>query len=273
MTIRDAIMYAQNLNVDYMLARKILLFTLEVEEKYIITNSEEPIEESKFVQYREYIEQLKSGKPIQYITKTQEFMGEKFYVDENVLIPQPDTEVLVEQAILKIQEIIEKKDKATVLDLCTGSGAIAISLKKHFQKNIEIYASDISEKALEVAKKNTKNILKEDINFILSDMFDNINLKFDIIVSNPPYIKTNVIKTLSLDVQREPQIALDGGEDGLKFYRIMRNNIKEYLNNEGYLLMEIGYDQKSQVTNIFENIKCVQDYAKNDRVVIWKNNN
>ena len=103
-------------------------------------------------------------------------------------------------------------------------------------------------------------------------MFDNINLKFDIIVSNPPYIKTKVITTLSAEVQNEPKLALDGGEDGFKFYRIIRENVEKYLNDVSYVLMEIGYDQKEVLLDIFENAKCVQDYAGNDRVIIWRRN-
>lgn len=282
MTIKDAINYGQSLNIDFMSVRKIICYVLNVEEKYIIINSEEVIEESKFNQFKEYIGRLKDGKPVQYITHKQEFMGNEFYVDENVLIPQSDTEVLVEQSMLKIQEIINKRKTATVLDLCTGSGAIAISLKKHFKENIEMYASDISDKALEVARKNARSILDnitesiligKQINFIKSNMFDNINLKFDIIVSNPPYIKSDIITTLAKEVQNEPKLALDGGEDGLRFYRIIRENVNSYLNKKGYILMEIGYDQKIKVTNIFENSECVKDYAGNDRVIIWANNN
>ncbi len=290
MTIKQAI---NNSNIDFISARNILSYVLRKDKKYIIINNEEELNATDFNKFEEYVKALKNGKPIQYITNTQEFMGEDFYVNENVLIPQPDTEVLVEQSILKIQEIINRKGKAIVLDLCTGSGAIAISLKKHFLKDIEVYASDISEKALEVAKINMKNILgkkheiKEDekniigelasdssnkITFIKSDMFDNINLKFDIIVSNPPYIKTKVITTLSAEVQNEPKLALDGGEDGFKFYRIIRENVEKYLNDVSYVLMEIGYDQKEVLLDIFENAKCVQDYAGNDRVIIWRRN-
>lgn len=267
MTIKQAINYAQNINIDFMSARKILCYVLKKEESYIIINSEEILEEEDYNKFENFIKQLKEGTPIQYITHKQEFMGNEFYVNEDVLIPQPDTEVLVEQAILKIEEMIKIKGKVTVLDLCTGSGAIAISLKKYFSQNVEIYASDISERALEVAKINAKN---EPINFIQSDMFSNINSKFDIIVSNPPYIKTDVIKILSKEVQNEPHIALDGGDDGLKFYKIIRENTENYLNNEGYILLEIGYDQKNELIDIFENAECVKDYAGNDRVIVWR---
>lgn len=283
MTIKQAI---DSSNIDFISARKILSYVLSKDKKYIIINNHKKLSETDFNKFKECINKLKNGTPIQYITKTQEFMGEEFYVNENVLIPQPDTEVLIEQAISKIQKKIDEKGKAAILDLCTGSGAIAISLKKHFANNIEVYASDISKDAIDVAKKNAYNILckkdktniteneyiisQEQIKFIQSDMFDNINTKFDIIVSNPPYIKTDIISTLSKEVQNEPKIALDGGQDGLNFYRIIRKNVENYLDEDGYILMEIGYDQKKEVTSIFENAECIQDYAGNDRVIIYK---
>jgi len=130
---------------------------------------------------------------------------------------------------------------------------------------------DISEGAIEIAKRNAKNLLEyENIKFIQSDMFENVDGKFDVIVSNPPYIKSKVIENYSLAF--EPHLALDGGEDGFKFYRIIRENVEKYLNDVSYVLMEIGYDQKEVLLDIFENAKCVQDYAGNDRVIIWRRN-
>ena len=171
-----------------------------------------------------------------------------FYVDKNVLIPQPDTEILVEEALIKVQEI-ENKQKETrsksesikILDLCTGTGAIGISLYK-YGKNVEIYASDISKKAIEIARRNAI-ANNANIEFILSDMFEQISMcDFDIIVSNPPYIKTDVIKKLSKEVQNEPHIALDGGNDGLNFYKIIFNLLLSllvisYIRNHYFLLV------------------------------------
>ena len=149
--------------------------------------------------------------------------------------------------------------------MCTGSGCIAISLAK-YAKNVEIYASDISKKALNVAQINYNNIR----NNLQSK--ENEKLQFDVIVSNPPYIKSAEISTLDLDVQNEPHIALNGGENGLKFYYEIRKHIEEYLKENGTLLMEIGYDQKEEVQKIFENSKCVKDLAGHDRVIIWERN-
>ena len=231
-------------------------------------------------------------------------MGLNFYVDEDVLIPQPDTEILVEEVIkycnelrnnepedketnkdykenIEKEPIINKEDKninkktIKILDLCTGSGIIGISIYKYLE-NVEIYASDISQKALNIAEKNT-NLNNAKINFINSDMFENIHIKdFDIIVSNPPYIESKVIKSLSKEVQNEPKLALDGGEDGLKFYRSILENAKDYLRKNGAIFLEIGYDQKEKIEEIlksykiYKETKCIKDFGGNNRVIIIK---
>ena len=159
---------------------------------------------------------LKSGVPIEHITHQKEFMKLNFFVDNNVLIPRQDTEILVEE-VIKIAKKIKAKN---ILDLCTGSGAIGISLAKYLPET-KIVATDISNDALNIAKKNAViNNVQNQMIFINSDLFRNLETqKFDIIVSNPPYIKTNVIEKLDIQVKNEPNIALDGGEDGLDFYR------------------------------------------------------
>ena len=217
-----------------------------------------------------YIDEIINGKPIQYITNEQEFMKLNFYVDENVLIPQPDTEILVEKVINDF-----KYKEVKILDLCTGSGVIAISLAKYINRS-KIFATDISNKAIQIAKLNAeKNLVHKKIEFILSDMFKNINEdKYDVIVSNPPYIKTEVIKTLDKQVKHEPILALDGGIDGLNFYKIIAENAYKFLNNRGKIYLEIGYDQKDQVIELLKNtlkykdIICIKDLNLNDRVVI-----
>ena len=170
-----------------------------------------------------------------------------------------------------------KKDfeKKSVLDLCTGSGVIGTSIAKYSESCVTM--SDISENALEIAKKNaTSNEVIDKCKFLLSDMFENIEGKFDIIVSNPPYIKTKVIDTLDIEVQNEPMLALDGGEDGLNFYRIIAENAYKYLNEDGILALEIGYDQKEEVINLLEEvgqytgIYCKKDLGDNDRIIVCK---
>ena len=256
---------------DSTLKAKILLANiLKVKKEYLLIHSEEEVKQEDKIKYENCIKELIKGKPLQYITNNQEFMGLNFYVDENVLIPQPDTEILVEKAI----EIAETTQKNKILDMCTGSGCIAISLAKKIN-NAQITAVDISNSALNVANKNViNNNVENKIIFINSDMFNNIEEKFDIIVSNPPYIETETINKLEIEVQNEPHVALDGGIDGLKFYKIIANNAFEYLNENGYLLLEIGYNQQESVTQLlqdtgkYKNIETIKDLGGNYRVVI-----
>lgn len=205
--------------------------------------------------------------PLQHITGVQEFMGMEFFVNKNVLIPRQDTEVLVETTL----EYIQRKKPVKVLDLCTGSGCIAVSIAK-LVENTEVFAADISEKALQVAKENNKRN-GTNVTFILSDLFENIEGMFDVIVSNPPYIRTAVIQELMEEVrEHDPWIALDGHEDGLKFYRDITENGKKHLNPGGKIFYEIGFDQGEEVRNIlemngFKDIHVIKDLSGNDRVV------
>lgn len=300
MKIKEAISYGKNvlkknkMEDSNIIANVLLQYILKKDKTYLVINTEKELEKEQEDIYIKYLELIIEGKPIQYITNKQEFMNLEFYVDENVLIPQPDTEILVEEVISICKEIEAKNEKVNVesniklnrqeenkreiriLDICTGSGAIGISIAK-YTKNTKIIVSDISKKAIQIAKLNCeKNNLKNRMEFIISDMFENINGKFDVIVSNPPYIKTNVIKQLKKDVQNEPNIALDGGKDGLEFYRILANKSYEYLNKGGYLCMEIGYDQKKQVIELIEqqnkykDIYSKKDLENNDRIIISK---
>lgn len=254
------------------IARRIMCFVLKKDKIYLVTNGNEEVEQSTKTEFLEAISKIQKHIPIQYITKKQEFMKMDFYVDENVLIPQPDTEIVVEEAI----DIINRNKLSKVLDMCTGSGILAISIAKYTDAS-KIKAVDISEKALEVAEKNAiSNDVNTKIKFIKSDMFKNISEKFDLIISNPPYIRTDVIKTLSEEVKNEPILALDGGIKGLDFYNIIAENAKKYLNENGYLVLEIGYDQKTEVVNLLEaqeysEIRVIKDMGGNDRVIVCKN--
>lgn len=256
---------------EYNLKAKLLICKeINKPKEYLIIHDKEELDNEKILNIKNNVNKIIEGYPIQYITEKQEFMGLDFLVNENVLIPQPDTEILAEE-VLNIAKTIEKP---AILDLCTGSGAIAVALKKYINKT-KIVASDISQKALEVAKINAKNNNIK-IEFIESDLFNNIEKKFNIIASNPPYIKTDVINNLSLEVQNEPHIALDGGQDGLKFYKYIINNAYKYLENDGYLALEIGYDQKKDVIEIIENsqrykeIYSKKDLSGNDRIIVCK---
>ena len=211
--------------------------------------------------------------PLAYIFGKTNFFGYDFEVDENVLIPRLDTEVLIEKLI----QIVGRNNKnAKILDIGTGSGAIAIVLQK--ETGADVTAIDVSEKALRVAKRNAKSN-EADVLFIKSNLFENIpNLKFDFIVSNPPYIETETVKGLDPEVVlNEPILALDGGEDGLDFYRQIVSESPKHLNSKGKLYFEIGYNQADAVCELmkdkFKNITVYKDYGNNDRVVsgelIW----
>jgi len=275
MTIKQAItkgmimLKSNNVESPKLKARLLLQYVLDKPRQYIIVYDNKEIDKQQQWQYFVNIEKLTKGIPLQHITHRQEFMKMDFFVDENVLIPRPDTEILVEEVI----KIAQKYNSPRILDLCTGSGAIAISLKK-FVPNADITAVDISEKALEIAQKNAKK-LETKINFLKSDLFDKLdNKKFDIIVSNPPYIRKDEIKKLSEEVQKEPKIALDGGEDGLDFYRIIAEQAINYLKTGSFLCFEIGYNQKNDVIKIIEdeqnykNTYCKKDLYGNDRIII-----
>ena len=279
MTIKEALekgtimLKGENLDSPKMKARILLQDVLNKPRQYLIVRDSEVIPTAIVKKYFENIEMVKKGTPIEHITHLKEFMKMNFYVNENVLIPRPDTEILVEEALKIAKRINAKK----ILDLCTGSGAIAISIAKYLD-GAEVTATDISKEALRVAKRNaTNNEVENKITFIQSDLFENIGkTKFDMIISNPPYIKRDVIKKLSKEVQNEPLIALDGGYDGLDFYRRIANQGYEYLKFGGYLCLEIGYDQKDDVIQIVENEeKYINTYSKkdlydNDRIVITK---
>lgn len=274
MTIKEALLHERKF-MDNIEAKILLRYILQKEESYIIANANIQLTQKQEDKLSNYINKIREGYPLQYITKSQEFMRLSFYVDKNVLIPQPDTEILVETAIKTITELgIRNKlalDNIKVLDLCTGSGAIAISIKKYIPE-VQVFASDISKNALKIAQKNANNN-KVKINFIESNMFKNISETFDVIVSNPPYIKTDEISKLSKQVQNEPKLALDGGKDGLDFYRIIAKEVTNYLNNDGALFLEIGFDQGQAVAEMFKNSKIIKDYAGNDRVMVWITSN
>ena len=249
-------------------ARILLEYILKLSREKIVSNPNIEVSDNNVEFYLNKINDIKNGMPIQYITNKQEFMKLNFYVDKNVLIPQPDTEILVEKAI----EICNNHgNDIKILDLCTGSGAIGISIAKNI-KNAKVYATDIKNTVIDIAKQNAKQNNVDNIEFIVSDMFENIQEKdFDIIVSNPPYIETDVIKTLPTEVRNEPIIALDGGKDGLKFYKIILSEYKKYLKKDGYLLLEIGYNQAKSVGELINlNYSIIEDLAGNDRVIIIK---
>lgn len=277
MLIKEAIrkgmisLKTNNIQEPNLKSRLLMQYILNKPRQYLLIHDNEELTNKQEKTYLENIEKMIKGVPLQHITHSQEFMKMNFYVNENVLIPRPDTEILVEEVINIAKKINAKK----ILDLCTGSGAIAISLAKYIE-NSQITAVDISEEALRIAKLNAVNNNVEDkITFVKSDLFENIvKEKYDIIVSNPPYIKKDFMKKLDKEVQQEPYIALDGGYDGLDFYRKIISEGYQYLKFKGYLCMEIGYDQKQEVFDIiksqekYSNTYSKIDLGGNDRIVV-----
>ena len=257
-----------------LIAKLLVQYILKMDRTQIIVNEEQEVDEDCKHRYYLALIEVIQGMPVQYITNKQEFMKLEFYVDDNVLIPQPDTEILVEEVI----GIAKRSNKElNVLDMCTGSGCIAVAIAKNLE-NSNVVMSDISKKALEIAEKNYNQNIEngKKAKFVESNMFEKIEGKFDIIVSNPPYIESQNIENLSNEVKREPHIALDGGKDGLDFYRILISESYKYLNENGYLCMEIGYNQKVPVMRLIEEsgkykeTYCKEDLAGNDRVIITR---
>lgn len=217
---------------------------------------------------------VQTGKPLQQIIGKAFFAGNKYFVNEQTLIPRPETEILIEQASLKF----DKNSNLQILDIGTGSGCIAIELAKLYP-NSKIIACDISEKALVIAKKNAEmHKVEKQIDFVCSDIFSNIKDSFDIIVSNPPYISYEDVEEVQKDVyEYEPHKALFAKENGFYFYRKIIENVPKYLNKNAYILFEIGYKQADVVIdflkkNKFVNICLTQDFDGKDRVVSAQKN-
>ncbi len=231
----------------------------------VLVHGEVELEEELTEAFKAALQKRCTHIPVQYITGVQNFMGLDFCVNEHVLIPRFDTEILVEEVMKNLH------DGFSILDMCTGSGCILLSLLK-YSNNCEGLGVDISTDALAVANKN-KEKLGIEASFIESNLFEQVTGKYDIIVSNPPYIRSDVISTLMEEVRdHEPILALDGTEDGLFFYRKIVEESPDYLNGGGMLFFEIGYDQAEDVSRLMEeagykDVTVVKDFAGLDRVV------
>lgn len=244
----------------------------DVDRLYIHLNLEKFLSEEEENLFLKLINERLNNRPIAYIVGNREFMGLDFYVQEGVLIPRPDTEILVEEVI----EIGNNKGEIEILDIGTGSGAITVSLAKYLD-NANLTSVDISDIALEVGKKNAiSNNVDNKIEFIKSNLFTEIDKdkKFDVIVSNPPYIRKKDVENLESQVKDfEPYTALEGGEDGLDFYRKITQQAKLYLKENGVLAYEVGHDQSEDVSKLmkingYTNIYTKKDLQGIDRVVI-----
>ncbi|MBR2576134.1 MAG: peptide chain release factor N(5)-glutamine methyltransferase [Firmicutes bacterium] len=264
-------------------AQVLLLAVLREERTVLVSHPERELASQEEQLYNQYISERALGKPVSYITGVKEFMGLEFAVNEAVLIPRPETELLVEEAVKELEAISREAEAVPrVLDLCTGSGAIAISIR-HFLPQAEVTATDLSEEALQVARENAGRILGESedsIRFLQGDLFEAFSDfqspgsgLFNLIVSNPPYIPAKVIDGLMPDVKDyEPRLALDGGADGLDIYRRLIPQAAEDLAPGGVLLLEIGHDQGETVPDLCRqaglgNITVLKDLAGLDRVV------
>ncbi len=243
----------------------LLEMAAKIDRNYYYMHMDDEITKEQLAEYEWALKKRAEHIPLQYIVGETEFMGLPFKVNSSVLIPRQDTETLVEEA-LKIA-----KPGMKLLDMCTGSGCIIISILYH-GKELEGDASDISRHAINVAKENAK-LNQVAVSFETGDLFDHIKGKYDIIVSNPPYIRTEEIAKLMPEVQNfEPYDALDGKEDGLFFYRKIVAQAGDYLNPGGHLLFEIGHDQGQDVSDLmvqagFKDVRVIKDLAGNDRVV------
>ena len=258
-------------------ARLLLEYICGTDHNTLLAHGDMEIDGEKEASYMQLIDRRMSREPLAYILGSQEFMGLDFKVSGDVLIPNQDTETLVEEALRYLQEGMR------VLDLCTGSGCIALSLL-NYSNGTEAVGTDISKAALAIAEQNAQSLgLDSRYKAYYADLYDIIDEengaagalgKFDIIVSNPPYIPTGVIEGLEPEVKdHEPLLALDGKDDGLFFYRKIIDNVQDYLLSNGWLIMEIGYDQAEAVKTMmdqkgFKDTQVIRDLGGNDRVVL-----
>ena len=251
-------------------ARLLLEAVCGTDRNDLLVHGEQPVSPEAEEKYLNWIRQRAEHIPLQQLTGEQDFMGLTFSVNEHVLIPRQDTEILVEEVLKELH------DGMRVLDMCTGSGCILLSLL-HYSNDCEGLGVDLSAEALEVAGRNVLKVLTpekaEHAHFLQSNLFEKVEGKFEIIVSNPPYIASAEVEKLMPEVRdHEPRMALDGTEDGLEFYRRIIAEAGQYLVSSGMLFFEIGYDQGQAVSELmrehgYREVQVVQDYAGLDRVV------
>lgn len=238
---------------------------------FYLVNGDSSLSEEDFLLFEEYIDKRAAHIPLQHIIGKAYFYGYEFEVNGDVLVPRQDTEILVGE----VMKVARSGDY--ILDMCTGSGCIGITIAKKFPE-VKVLGIDVSEKALAVAEKNKHNLEADNIDFMLSDLFEKLNqdITFNIIASNPPYIPTKVIDGLQDEVRlHDPILALDGSEDGLKYYRNISSEAGKYLEPDGWLCFEIGAEQALDVSDImeregFRNITVIKDLAGLDRVVMGR---
>ena len=272
MVIRDALVWGSNMlrqsGIDSLDARILLKAVTGFDDIGLSVNSNMEVPSDINDKYVDMINRRIKNEPVAYITGTKEFMSLEFLVEPGILIPRPETEHIIEY-------VIDKNIKnANVLDICTGSGAIAVSIASYL-KDSTVTAIDISDKCIEIATKNAhKNNVSDRCKILKGDALKKLDFEtqFDIVISNPPYIKSEDVFKLEKDVKEyEPHLALDGGDDGLMFYRIISKNAYEILKCGGIIIYEIGFDQAQDVCDIlkdkYTDIKVIKDFAGLDRIV------
>lgn len=277
LSIASDILRSNDIEAPVREAGVLLAFVMKKDISCVYAHLEDELTNELKDAYMEVVAKRSGRVPFQHISNNQEFMSLDFYVDENCLIPRPDTEILVETALQIIKGYnSERKGPIRILDIGTGSGAIAVSLT-YYDKNVVVDAIDISKKALEIAKMNAqKHLVHDRIRLINADFFSFKPTKpYHMVVSNPPYIPNEEINHLMPEVRvYEPTLALDGGEDGLCFYRGIASSIRHLLVQGGTVLTEVGIGQDAQVKEIFENqglsVSVYKDYAGINRVLCGK---
>ncbi len=254
------------LKIDYDTSLIALTYILDKSKSYILMNQNLELNNKQIERLKDIINKRENSYPLQYAIGEREFYNIRLKVDKRALIPRFETEIIVDY-LIKSQM---KKD--SILDIGTGSGAIAISLAKNIE-NTFVIGSDIEDNALSLAMENKEFTGIENVDFVKSDLFNNIKGKFDLIISNPPYINKKDYESLDKELYFEPKSALYGGCDGLDFYREIIKNSSKYLNNKGHLVFEIGYDQKNILNRLlkdegFVNIENIKDFNDFDRFII-----
>ena len=273
MKIKEALKYGEeklaSLDLPFLESSLLLCHILDTEKEKLFSMMTDEISGSSFSEFAELVRKRLSGVPYAYITGSREFFSRDFYVNENVLIPRPDTEVLIEAAL----EIASENRIETILDLCTGSGCIAVTLALELPES-SVYASDVSAGALDVYKENCRRYAVRPACF-LSDLFENINGKFNMIASNPPYLTDNEVREKETEGLFEPALALAAGADGLGIIRKIIKISVDYLESDGYLLLEASPDQCDAVKYMmlesgFGDTMIINDLAGRNRVTIGK---
>ncbi len=247
----------------------LLTYVLGISKEKLLASYPDKISRTHYESYFDLLNKRSKNYPVSYLIKKKEFFGLPFYVDENVLVPRPDSETLVETAVKILEDFPQMKN---ILDLCTGSGALAIALK-HTIPHLNVICSDISGAAVEICRKNSTSILGKELEVIESNLFDKIEGSFDIIITNPPYLTDEETDRMMRTGWPEPGMALKGGKEGLDFIREIIGKASDFLEKDGYLLIESSIDQTEVIRNLMDsadyyNTGIIKDLSGRNRVTV-----